>query len=178
MVGKPIRKSSYASEAQKELADVRAKIQQLRPTLDKSTYLEGLMELRAPQAGTVKDVATTTEGAVVQPGTVVMTLVPTGEKLYADVYIKNEDIGFVEAGQTKPQQAGAANSTDNPASQIATYKARIELSQQHLNSPKGQVLNVGAGMQIVAEIHQGHRTVLEYLLSPVSKAVQEAGREK
>jgi hypothetical protein len=35
-----------------------------------------------------------------------------------------------------------------------------------------------AGMQIVAEIHQGKRTVLEYLLSPVTKAVQEAGREK
>ena len=33
-------------------------------------------------------------------------------------------------------------------------------------------------MQIVAEINQGQRTVLEYLLSPVSKAVQEAGREK
>jgi hypothetical protein len=27
------------------------------------------------------------------------------------------------------------------------------------------------------EIHQGRRTVLEYLLSPVAKAVREAGRE-
>jgi hemolysin D len=33
-------------------------------------------------------------------------------------------------------------------------------------------------MQITAEIHQGRRTVLEYLLSPVSKATQEAGRER
>ena len=30
-------------------------------------------------------------------------------------------------------------------------------------------------MQVAAEIHQGRRTVLEYLLSPVTKAVQEAG---
>ncbi|MBT9508249.1 HlyD family type I secretion periplasmic adaptor subunit [Rhodoferax sp.] len=203
--------SSYASEAQKELAEVRARIQQLRPNLDKSTYREGLMELRAPQAGTVKDVATTTEGAVVQPGAVVMTLVPSGEKLFADVSIKNEDIGFIqtgqkaqvklaafpfqkyglltgkviyvsadatESGQAKPNGQPGAPATDNPASMIATYKARIELDQQHLISPNGQRLNVGAGMQIVSEIHQGRRTVLEYLLSPVSKAVQEAGREK
>jgi hemolysin D len=203
--------SAYASEAQKELAEVRARIQQLRPNLDKSTYREGLMELRAPQAGTVKDLATTTEGAVVQPGTVVMTLVPSGEKLYADVSIKNEDIGFIQVGQTaqvklaafpfqkyglltgkviyvsadateggqaKPNGQSGAPATDNPATQIATYKARIELGQQHLTSPSGQTLNVGAGMQIVAEIHQGKRTVLEYLLSPVTKAVQEAGREK
>jgi hemolysin D len=204
--------SSYASEAQKELAEVRARIQQLRPNLAKGTYREGLMELKAPQAGTVKDVATTTEGAVVQPGSVVMTLVPSGEKLYADVSIKNEDIGFVQTGQKtqvklaafpfqkyglltgkvihisadatesgqakSTAQTSGTSQTDNPASMIATYKARIELDQQHLKSPSGQTLPVGAGMQIVSEIHQGRRTVLEYLLSPVSKAVQEAGREK
>ncbi len=34
------------------------------------------MELKAPQAGTVKDIATTTEGAVVQPGSVILTLLP------------------------------------------------------------------------------------------------------
>jgi hypothetical protein len=33
-------------------------------------------------------------------------------------------------------------------------------------------------MKAAVEIHQGCRTVLEYLLSPVAKAVQEADREK
>jgi hemolysin D len=33
-------------------------------------------------------------------------------------------------------------------------------------------------MQVVAEINQGKRSVLEYLLSPVQKAVSEAGRER
>ena len=33
-------------------------------------------------------------------------------------------------------------------------------------------------MQVVAEIHLGRRTVLEYLLSPVQKTVNEAGRER
>jgi HlyD family secretion protein len=33
-------------------------------------------------------------------------------------------------------------------------------------------------MQVVAEINQGKRTVLEYLLSPVQKTVSEAGRER
>jgi HlyD family secretion protein len=34
------------------------------------------------------------------------------------------------------------------------------------------------GVQVIAEIHLGERTVLEYLLSPVQKAFQEAGRER
>ena len=209
--------SATASELQKELADIRAKIEQLRPNLDKTTYREGLMEHKAPQAGTVNDLATTTEGAVVQPGSVVLTLVPLGEKLFADVAIKNEDIGFIQVGQTAmvklaafpfekyglltgkvirvsadATEAGAgsdrgnagggnassAANTASTASITATYKARIALDQQHLQGPTGQRLQAGAGMQVAVEIHQGRRFVLEYLLSPVSEAVQEAGREK
>jgi hemolysin D len=209
--------STTHSDLQKELAEIRGKIEQLRPSLAKTTYREGLMELKAPQAGTVKDLVTTTEGAVVQPGGVILTLVPLGEPLFADVAIKNEDIGFIQVGQSAqvklaayPFQkyglltgkvvhvsadateingqgggngngnagGGSPSSAANPASQVATYKARIALDQQHLISPAGKKLQAGAGMQVAAEIHQGRRTVLEYLLSPVSKAVQEAGREK
>ena len=206
--------SAYQSELQKELADVRARIQQLQPNLDKTLYREGLMELRAPQDGVIKDLATTTVGAVVQPGTVVLTLVPKGEQLFADVNIKNEDVGFVQVGQpaqiklaaypfqkygmltgkvihvsadatesnrTAPNANAASNGEPDSNSQtagIATYKARIQLDQQTLKNPRGNNLALTPGMQIVAEINQGKRTVLEYLLSPVQKAVAEAGRER
>jgi hemolysin D len=151
----------------------------------------------------VKDLATTTEGAVVQPSSVLLTLVPQGEPLFADVMIRNEDIGFVQPGQSAQVKLAAfpfqkygllqgkvihvsADATEQAAQQgsggaaaQAIFKARIQLAQQHLNSPTtGQRLAAGAGMQITAEIHQGRRTVLEYLLSPVSKATQEAGRER
>ncbi|QAU34867.1 HlyD family type I secretion periplasmic adaptor subunit [Janthinobacterium sp. 17J80-10] len=205
-------KSAYQSELQKELADIRAKIAQLQPNLDKTLYKEGLMELKAPQDGVIKDLATTTVGAVVQPGTVVLTLVPQGEELYADVNVKNEDVGFVQIGQSAQvklaaypfQKYGmligkvihisadatesnhAANgrtdgrdqSGDAPTAGIAVYKARIKLDSQTLNGPRGSALAITPGMQIVAEINQGKRTVLEYLLSPVQKTVMEAGRER
>lgn len=199
--------SSYKSELQKELAEVRARTAQLQPNLDKSIYKEGLMELRAPQDGVIKDLATTTVGAVVQPGTVVLTLVPKGEQLYADVNIKNDDVGFVQVGQiaqvklaaypfqkygvltgkvtrisadaTESNPPTASNGSDaSTPTTIATYKARVKLDQQVLNGPQGTALSISPGMQVVAEINQGKRTVLEYLLSPVQKAVKEAGRER
>jgi hemolysin D len=205
--------STYKSELQRELADIRAKIAQLQPNLDKTVYREGLMELRAPQDGTIKDLATTTVGAVVQPGTVVLTLVPEGEQLFADVSIKNEDVGFTQVGQTaqiklaaypfqrygmltgnviylsadaiennKPNTTSSAINTNasdpsTPAS-VATYKARVQLDTQLLKDPQGNRLMLTPGMQVVAEVNQGKRTVLEYLLSPVQKAVHEAGRER
>ncbi len=200
--------SSYKSELQKELAEVRARTAQLQPSLDKSIYKEGLMELRAPQDGVVKDLATTTVGAVVQPGTVVLTLVPKGEQLYADVNIKNDDVGFVQVGQRAQVKLAAypfqkyglltgkvirisadateSNSPNTSASSgdasvpttIATYKARVKLDQQVLSDPQGNALTITPGMQVVAEINQGQRTVLEYLLSPVQKVAKEAGRER
>ncbi|HJV81885.1 HlyD family type I secretion periplasmic adaptor subunit, partial [Noviherbaspirillum sp.] len=205
--------STYRSELEKELADVQAKIAQLQPTLDKTVYREGLMELRAPQDGVIKDLATTTQGAVVQPGTVMMTLVPKGERLFADVNIKNEDVGFVREGQSAQiklvaypfqkygmltgkvvhvsadaTEAAKANNQANgknkmkednePVQGVLTYKARVQLDAQALKDPQGNNLRLTPGMQVVAEVNQGQQTVLEYLLSPVQKAVSEAGREK
>jgi hemolysin D len=202
--------SSYKNEIQKELADVRAKIAQLQPNLNKSIYREGLMELKAPQDGVIKDLATTTVGAVVQPGTVILTLVPQGEQLYADVQIRNDDVGFVQIGQraqikfaaypfqkygmvngkvihvsadateADPRKASAGIGADaeQAAPATSTYKARLQLDRQTLAGPRSGNLLLAPGMQITAEIHQGQRTVMEYLLSPVQKAVNEAGRER
>ena len=49
--------------------------------------------------GTVKDLATHTPGTVVAPGTILMTIVPAGERLRAEVWVSNDDIGFVRAAQ-------------------------------------------------------------------------------
>ena len=169
---------------------------------------ERAKQQKAPQVGTVKDLTITTIGAVVQTGSVLLTLVLADEKLFADVAIKSEDIGFVQTGQSVQIKLAAfpfqkygliagkvvhvsadasdPNQTNNrPSNQqiaVATmpiYKARIALDQQHLSSSiDGAKFNASAGMQVAVEIHQGRRTVMEYLLSPATKSVQEAGREK
>jgi multidrug efflux pump subunit AcrA (membrane-fusion protein) len=42
----------------------------------------------------------------------------------------------------------------------------------------GDSLPLAAGMQLMAEVIEDRRTVLEYLLSPVQRVVSEAGRER
>jgi HlyD family secretion protein len=58
------------------------------------------------------------------------------------------------------------------------YKAVIELDRQSLQLPDNGTLKIAPGMAITAEIHQGRRTVMEYLLSPVQRVSSEAGRER
>lgn len=57
------------------------------------------------------------------------------------------------------------------------FRALIELDQQVL-AVTGQPLSLSAGMQVSAEIVQGRRTVLEYLLSPVQRVMSEAAMER
>lgn len=192
--------SSYRSELQNERVETEAQYQKLVQESVKIAHLAGLLELRAPQTGIVKDLATHTQGTVVSPGSVLMTLVPHDEPLMAEVHIKNEDVGFVFPDQvTKAKLAAypfqkygmiegrvrhiSADATQNSddvdlnGGRPLTYKALIELESQQLESG-GESLRLTPGMQVVAEIHQGRRTVMEYLLSPILKAVHEAGRER
>ena len=199
--------SNYRQQLQNDRVEMALQTHKLQEELGKQQHRTGLMELRAPQAGIVKDLATHTEGTVAAPGTILMTLVPAGEPLVAEVWVSNDDVGFVRQGQPvklklmtfqfqkygmvqgKVRQVGAdasENQTATPASvEIArnksamplTYKTIVDMNGQQLIA-QGVKYALTPGMQVAAEIHLGTRTVLEYLLSPVTKAFHEAGRER
>ncbi len=199
-------RSNYTSGLHNERVDAQSQLQKVQQEWGKQQHKAGLLELRAPQAGFVKDLATHTQGAVIAPGTIVLTLVPENEPLVAEVLIKNDDIGFVHPGQkvrvklvAYPFQKygmldgevihlGAdAQDQATPATKDGTaigkaaaslnYKAMVQLNQQVLTA-QGNALKLVPGMQAVAEINQGQRTVMEYLLSPVQKAFHESARER
>jgi HlyD family secretion protein len=50
-------------------------------------------------------------------------------------------------------------------------------TKQALNGGMG-TFPISAGMQLTAEIIEGDRTVMQYLLSPVQRVGNEAGRER
>ena len=194
--------SNYDSQLRNEQVDMESQSKKTDGELAKQQFKSGLLVLTAPQAGIVKDLAVTTAGMVVQPGAVLLNIVPKTEPLVAEVAIKNEDVGFVQVGQNAkikfmayPFQkygliegkvgnvAADANVQDPKALQQAsqTFKAYVNLTEQALKNPGGpnaQSLRLTPGMAVVAEIHQGKRSVMEYLLSPVQKVGQEAARER
>lgn len=191
--------SNFRNQLMAERTEAMAQLSKLEQESTKMGYKSRLLELRAPQDGVVKDVATTTAGAVVQPGMVLLTLVPQGEQLLAEVQVRNEDVGFVKEGQTVMIKVAAypfqrygllegkvltlAPDAQNPTNGSmlptpANYKAVVKLATQHLDAPGRGRQGLEAGMQVVAEIRQGSRTVMEYLLSPVEKVAKEAGRER
>jgi hemolysin D len=189
--------SSWQASLHKELSETNMRVAQLQATLARSRYRDGLMELRAPTDGVIKELNVTGIGAVVQPGTLVATLVPNGEALFAEVGIDNTDIGFVHPGQevqlklfTYPfQKYGLLNGKvlrvgpdasqdQGKESDASHYRARIALHTQELLDGAGRSHPLTPGMALSSEIALGKRTVLEYLLSPLKKVTHEAARER
>jgi hemolysin D len=195
--------SNYQQALHNERVEVQAQRHRLLQELDKQQHRGELLELKAPQAGTVKDLATHTVGTVVAPGAILLTLVPQDEPLLAEVWIGNADAGSVRLaqqvrlklaaypfqkhgmlhGQVRHISADAHRRPDEPGAaqsrpfQEGAYRALVALLPQQAHGPSGP-LRLVPGMLVSAEIHLGTRSVLEYLLSPVQRLAQEAGRER
>lgn len=198
--------SDYRRQLYVDRDETQGALDKLTQEIAKQKHKQDLLELRAPRAAIVKDLATHSVGTVVQPGTVLVTLVPKDDTLQAEVWVSNEDIGFIRKGQNVKlklaafpfQKYGmvdgqvefvAADSADTntggnqSANDKATktqpllYKALVTLDAMHL-AMDGERFSFEPGMQVSAEILLGQRTVMEYLLSPVRKAFHDAGRER
>ena len=201
-------KSDYRQKLEAERVAIFAEYQKLEQEWAKQSHRNSLLELKAPQAGIIKDLATHTPGTVVSPGTVLMTLVPNNEALQAEVWVKNTDAGFVREGQQVKvklsaypfQKYGMVDGTVMHVSADATDKTNgspqniSAVNQQASNTllayrtlivltkqhlaVQNDKLELAPGMQVAAEIKLADQTVMEYLLSPVKKAFHEAGRER
>jgi len=200
--------ADYRRQLQTERVEVAAQLERASQELAKLSYRNELLELRAPQAGIVKDLATHTAGTVAAPGTILMTLVPEGDRLIAEVWVSNQDVGFVRPGQEAKLKLaafqfqkyglleGRVTHVNADATEAASPNTRSDalggrdrpmgpLAFRTLVDLAAQELSADGrryalqpGMQVAGEIHLGTRTILEYLLSPVQKAFHEAARER
>lgn len=201
--------SNYMQQLHNERIESQGQLDKVNQELNKQQHKNSQLELKAPQAGTIKDLATHTAGTVVSPGTILMSLVPKDEPLHAEVMVKNEDVGFVKEGQevkvklaaypfqkygmvkgkvvhvsadaseqqNNQQPTKTSQTTTDSLQDGARYKALIQLNQQSLTA-QDKRFELTPGMRVVGEIHQGTRTIMEYLLSPVQGVFQEAARER
>jgi len=199
--------SKYRADLQNERVEAEAQFRRLQQELVKQQHKSDLLKLRASQAGVVKELATHTVGTVVSPGTVVISIVPEHEPLVAEVMVRNDDVGFVFVGQPAKVKLTAypfqkygmldgeilhigPDASDSPVPPVKepgadrvsavpgqTYRALVGLRSQVLEA-QGRRFNLVPGMQLIAEINLGQRSVAEYLLSPVQKTLQESGRER
>lgn len=152
------------------------------------------VELKAPQAGVVHQLTVHTVGGVVQAGETIMQIVPQEEELVVEVKLSPADIDMVHVGQvafvkfsalnqrTTPEIEGTVErisadlSRDQSQPTQAFYTVRIALTKAGAARLHGVVLVPG----MPAEVHltTGYRTMLSYLVKPLSDQLARAFRER
>lgn len=175
------------------------KIQKLNQNdilLAQQKQLEALIaqyELKAPIAGIVESLVYRDAGAAVEAPQELLKIVPENEKLIAEVWVSNQDIGFLRRNQLATVKIDTFDFTrygwiEGKLLNISSdaiedkdlglvYKAVIELSKNNLVID-GQTINLESGMSVSAEIKTGQRTVLSYLLSPMMEALDDVGKQR
>ena len=190
-------KQQYLAEFNKnimqELTENRKQLESYQQELIK--YEEALKRttVKAPLSGYVQQLVYHTKGGVVETAKPIMNIVPEDYKLEAEVQILNKDIGFVRAGQEAEIKIdsfpftkygtikGKIRTISGDAIQDEklglVFNARLNLEDNKIKAD-GQIVQLKPGMSVTAEIKTGKRRVIEYLLSPVMKYLDESMRER
>ena len=165
----------------------------LEQELIKAQTTNAQQQLLAPVAGTVEQLVLTTIGGVVTPAQELMRIVPLDQQLVAEAWLLNKDIGFVEVGQTAELKLESFEFTkygviDGEIIDISTDAVEMEgvglvfplkvALKQHSIKAGNKTVPLSSGMAVTVEVKTGERRIIEFLLSPVIKAVDEGVRER
>jgi HlyD family secretion protein len=149
-------------------------------------------EIRSPKAGRVHALAAHTEGGVVQPATVILQIIPEGEKLIVEAQVQPQDIDKIYKGQTASLRFTAFNAKATPrvdgtvsnisAAQITDaqnrtyFTAQIEVSVEELKK-LGPQHQLKPGMPAEVYIETASRSILSYFLKPLGDVLSRTFRE-
>lgn len=180
-------------EAAQQLPEVRARLSDLAEKMTVADDVMSRIEIRAPQNGIVQGLKVHAAGAVVKPADVLAELVPIGDKLVMAARVSPLDIDSVTAGQ-KAEIRFPAFSTRRVPTILGTVEtaAADAMMDEYTREPYFLVRVVVDMSTIPKEIHDrlvpgmpadvliitGERTLLQYLVGPISDLLFRSMREQ
>lgn len=192
-------KNSFIEEWDKavseEMVTVERDVSSTGKQLDKARRLNSYVCIYAPCDAVVHEIAAFPEGSGVREAERLITLVPINVNIEAEVNLLPKDIGKVKVNdlarikltafpfqkhdtlggklslisENTFQEQGAMGQTQS------FYHGRILISGKLVNVPDN--FRLIPGMEINAEIKVGKRRIIEYIIHPLIKALDESIRE-
>jgi protease secretion system membrane fusion protein len=187
------RKGEYRKEVGAQLADVQRdvdgdadKLKAAREELDR-------MEIRAPSSGQVVGLVVQSVGAVIQPAQKLADIVPADEALMLEARVPPHLVdrvrqglpvdvrfsGFAHSPQLVVQadvKSVSADALTDPVTQQTYYLARVDLTAAGRSTLGTRRLQPGMPVEVI--FRTGERSLLTYLLGPLTKSVAAAMKEE
>ena len=166
-------------------------------SLAKATRLNDLVVLAAPEDGVILEVAKRSVGSVLHEAEPLITMIPSGAALMAEIAIGSADVGYARPGDPvivkvdafpfqrhgvlkgRLRSISAESSLPNGGEAVAGglyHHGRVELLDTRLSGlPEGARLF--PGMSLMAEIKVGTRSVISFLIYPLTNGLNGSLRE-
>ena len=186
-------KSNFVEQAREKLQEVEKEYNNLVESLP--AYEDRLARtlVRAPMNAIVNRLLVNTVGGVIQPGSPLIELVPVDDELVVEVEISPKDIAYVIVGQRASIKLTAFDfskfgALDGYVTKVSAdsltkedgsiwYQCQVSVPVSMITTT-GKSIQIQTGMVAQVDIISGEKTVLQYLLQPVTKVANEAFRER
>ncbi len=179
-------------EVSTEAREVRSKLMEVDERLRAAQDVATRREILSPADGTVLGSKFFNPGAVVRAGDTVMEIVPSRDRLIAEVHVSPSDIDVVYVGLQAEVRLPAfkqrlvpfldghvvfvgSDVTQDPQRGLEFYRAQISIDEGQLRALDGVALR--AGMPVEAQIKIGERSFFRYMMQPVIDSFHRAFRE-
>ena len=186
-------KTTAQAAAQTELSAKLIEMNEIKERLSALTERKTRRELKSPVKGTIQELTVNTIGGVVRPGEDIVRIVPVDDQLIVEARVRPSDRAFIYPGQKAIVKVTAydfsvyggleAELVDISADTIEDeqgdvfYRVRLRTYETELKR-KGEILPIIPGMVASVDILTGEKTIMQYLLKPFIKTLDNAMTER
>lgn len=186
-------KSNFMKLAAEERQSTEAKLALNAERLRAAEDVLSRLEIRAPETGRVFDLRYVTEGAAVERGAPILDIVPTSDRLVAEVKLQPSDVDTVQVGLTAEIRLTGLTQRNAPylqgqvsfiaadvtqgvrAADTSHYRAQVTFDQGAIEQL--DKVELRAGMPVQVMIKTGERSLFAYLTQPLLSSFNRAFRE-
>lgn len=191
------RRAEVLARQQKEIEDESARaisaLAEVDSALVKANDKVDRLQVYAPVTGIVQGLAVTTINAVVRPGEVIMQIVPVDDEMIVESRLMPNEVGYVHSGQIADVKVHSYDSSRygtlkgtvrqiSPSTYLDEqanpyYKVKVGLDKAWLGEREGE-MSVIPGMTVQVDIITGSKTIMEFLMKPVTRGFSSAFQQR
>jgi membrane fusion protein, type I secretion system len=183
----------FRTDVVKELGETQGKEAELVERGVAAKDLLDRIDIRAPTSGVIHQLSAHTIGGVIRAGDAIMEIVPDSDDLQIEARLPPNDIDQVRVGQkafirfsafnqrTTPQLNGvvsyvSADTSHDQQTNASYFTVRLTLAEDERHRLAG--LQLVSGMPAEVFMQTGSRTMMSYLLKPITDQLQRAFVER
>ncbi|RYD97640.1 MAG: HlyD family type I secretion periplasmic adaptor subunit [Sphingomonadales bacterium] len=187
-------RQDWRAKAGEELAAAQAELSARSQALPALAKRVERTVIRAPMAGRINRVMVATRGSAVQPGQPLVEIVPDDKSLLIEVHVRPQDIAAVHMGQRAAVAITAydrsvygtlsgkvtqisPDAVTNDRTGESFYIVQVRTETDGLRMADGSTRPISAGMGAEVDLLGEKRSILAYILTPITRLGETALRE-